>query len=61
MYLGTGGLVWLSKGENPNEIEAMYIKHSASLRGTYGLVWLSKVENHDETDTMYMYNKHSVS
>jgi hypothetical protein len=32
--IGTGGQVWLSKGENPNETETMYIKHSVSLIGT---------------------------
>jgi hypothetical protein len=29
--IGTGGLAYLSKGENPNEGEPMYIKHSVSL------------------------------
>jgi hypothetical protein len=35
--IGTGGLVYLSKGENPYEEEPMYIKHSVSLIGTGGL------------------------
>jgi len=40
--------VWLSKGENPNETETMYNKHSVSLIGTGGLAYLSKGENPHE-------------
>jgi hypothetical protein len=29
--IGTGGLTYLSKGENHRETEPMYIKHSVSL------------------------------
>jgi hypothetical protein len=36
----TGGLAYLSKGENPREAEPMYIKHSVSLIGTGGLTYL---------------------
>ena len=38
--IGTGGLTYLSKGENPNEGEPMYIKHSVSLIRTGGLAYL---------------------
>jgi hypothetical protein len=38
----------LSKRENPNEGEPMYIKHSVSLIGTGGLAYLSKGKNPNE-------------
>jgi hypothetical protein len=54
----TGGLTYLSKGENPKEAEPMYIKYSVSLIGTGGLAYLSKGENPNKGEPMYI--KHSV-
>jgi hypothetical protein len=51
--IGTGGLTYLSKGENPRETEPMYIKHSVSLIGTGGLTYLSKGENPSEAEPMF--------
>jgi hypothetical protein len=41
--IGTGGLTYLSKGENPGEAETMYIKQSVSLIGTGGLMYIGSV------------------
>jgi hypothetical protein len=49
----------MSKGENPNEAEPMYIKYSVSLIGTGGLACLSKGKNPNEGEPMYI--KYSVS
>jgi hypothetical protein len=40
--IGTGGLAYLSKGENPRETEPMYNKHSVSLIGT-GVMYIVSV------------------
>ena len=51
-------MAYMSKGENWQYTETMYIKHSESLMGTGGLAYLSKGENPHETKPMY--NKHNV-
>ena len=49
----------MSKGENPNETEPMYIKHSVSLIGTGGLAYPPNGENMYETE--HESNEHIVS
>jgi hypothetical protein len=57
--IGTGGLLWLSKGENPNETEKKHNKHSVSLIAAGDLAYLPKGENRNEAE--HGNNERSVS